>query len=153
MTGNILATEVHRRLLNTASIRAQYIDGVEDGAHLAINYSAPDGWQVINIPGRQRYHDTDGYCCINCARVIQSVVDAALATAQTAIGINGINVQNMLAPPLQGVRVDERQAVIPHEYATTMENAPPNTITCDICGLLEKECRAKQESLIAKTKG
>ncbi len=148
--GVILRTEVHRRLLNTGSIYAQYIDGVDDGSHLAINYEAPEGWQLINIPGRQRHLDTDNHCCGNCAQIIQHVVNAALVTAQTAISVNTLNVQNALAPPLQGVMIDERQAIIPHEFVSTDYGA---SALCEICTLTETECRDKQTALIANTKG
>lgn len=145
----IQATQIHRQVVNKLGT-VDFIKGIPEDAQTAVNYSAPDGWQLIKIPGRPRHFDTDGYCCVNCVRIIQAVVDAALTTAQIAIGVNKLNVQNALTPaPVH----DPRQAIIPHEYTTTVVNAPPNTVICDICGLLEKQCRETQAALTATTKG
>lgn len=139
----IQSTEIHRR---STGARVQFVDGVPDGAHLAIGYNPPDGWEQLAPPFKQSSETTD-YFCAACVAIIRAIINGALTTAITAIRVNNLNtnaeVPALVLPP------DPRQVVIPHEYTTTMYNAPPNTISCDICGLLEKECREKQTALIA----
>ena len=152
--GIVETAQIHRQGVNNF---VNFIKDVPDNAYLAVQQSAPNGWQLINIPGRNRVYATDGYCCGDCAAIIQAVIDGALTTAQTAIAVSKLTTQGALTmePLVQLIKPppDPRQVVIPHEYTTTMENAPPNTVTCDICDLLENECRAKQAALISETKG
>lgn len=150
VAAKVLVTEAHSRVNIERRFVVNYIEDVPDNVQLATGYTAPEGWQRIDLPGHSRLFDTDGYCCGNCSEIIKATVAAALATAQTAIGLNKVNVQAITGPPLSGIPIpDPRQAIIPHEYTTTVPNAPPNTITCDICNLLENECRAQQNAISA----